>query len=262
MVAFTTFVQEATAMKRLLLGIIAGVALSACGDPEAVEITPWDVGENYTLAYKKGIYKSTLEIIEDTCTPSLKSIVDGAELWPPPYSMMPNGYGGPRSFEFRPYNIRSGGQGVLLGLPTKFGKVRRDDPYKVNLPSENNGFGNPFESYCKNLDGRDYSSVMTLRARAEDRAEVEIEDEWFGFVSCDYEEARRRHAWFPKEPCRERYKIIYTLVEELAKDCRDPYLGDTSVKRPINPQNPAPYPEAAYYPYYDRDDIVISCGSF
>jgi hypothetical protein len=269
MVAFTTFVQEATAMKRLLLGIVAGVALSACGDPEAVEITPWDVGENYTLAYKKGIYKAKLVILEDTCTPSLQSIVDGAINWPSPYTVAPVSQAG-YSFGTYAQNIRALRPTFVMRYPTRLNKVRPGDAVVQEVARFNLEAGE-LTRYCEGLDSRDYKSTTTFRVLSEDVFEFETDDRWLGFESCDAEEARRKHAWFPNEPCRERYKIVYTIDEEVDNIQRLDFgvpsclmsAGDIAATYiPVDPLNDNGFNESAYYRSWSRDGINVQCMDF
>lgn len=234
-------------------------ALIGCGDELLFERNKsWDIKEDYTVEFRHGIYKSSVEIIEDTCTPSLRQIIDTTPLWPPVYSAMPSlGYGS-HSFIFQIYNLRSAGFEDLYGLPTRMHKIREGDVYTTKYPEDYLGgyhFSNNFTSFCEGLDGRDYSSKRTIRSVSSDQFEIEIEDKWSGFVSCDHQRAMQKHVWFPRSVCEEHYKIVYTIEEDIPRSCRMDVSQTSLDLRPVDPNNP----EGSFYPYLPRETIEVVC---
>jgi hypothetical protein len=234
-----------------------------CGDIDLAEdVDPWDLSEGYTVEFKYGFYKSSVEIIEDTCTPSLKDILDTTTLWPPPYSIMSSGIISPGSFIFIPFNLRAGSINLLMGLPSRDGKIRDKDSMTDTTPSSFHPdyVQNDLSRYCVGLNAADYSSTVTIRSISAEKFEIETEDNWTGFNSCDHALAMRRHAWFPEKICKEKYKIIYKFHEEIPRSCTEAYLGGSSNRKPVNPQNTAPYPDASYYPSFTKEDIALNCN--
>lgn len=239
--------------------VFCSVFLMCCSDDLISEQDDlWDVSENYTIEFRHGIYKSSVEIIEDTCTPSLAKILDETDLWPPPYSPLPSAGYGP-NFVFEIYHLRSASTEGLYGLTTRFTKIREGDRITFNYPedyADGSYFSNNFTRFCEGIDGRDYSSKRTLRSISADQFEVEIQDEWYDTISCDHQSAIRKHLWFPRGKCKERYKIIYKIDEDIPRECLMDVSRPSTDLRPIDPSNS----EGSFYPYLPRETIEIACN--
>lgn len=235
------------------------IILNSCGDiTSSKDEDQWNVDENFTVEFRYGIYKSSLEIIEDTCTPSLKSIINSAPNWPPPYSAMPTNAN--RDFAVIIYHIRSGAEEDILALKTRHDKIRPNDSLSAKYPEDYDGYYFPsgFKQYCEGFDQRDYLSKRTVRSISAEKFEIEIEDEWIDFISCDYDQMRSRHRWAPKEKCKERYKIIYNIEDDIPRSCGISDPASSLLTCPVDSGNTAPYPEAAYYPCFTKEDIYFS----
>jgi hypothetical protein len=192
-----------------------------------------------------GLYKISVEIIEDGCTPSLKKIMEQHPQWPSPYT---NVSPRTRRVHFGFPEIRSGDYMSSYHLPLEEHGLFKHHEEVFRFPNSNsdyyyilnnNFYGRAsnllevkrkefhfaigpmvfFQEMCDGFSEDMYFMEMRMKGLSENKFEVVYNSNWDNFDKCDVSYARLLSDFFPRHICSESYRIVYEFAYEFDKPC-------------------------------------------
>lgn len=198
-----------------------------CSDHEDTE--PWDLEdpkvESVDFPMIQGKYHAEWEILEDGCEPSLASIMEQWDEWPPPTMGLVVSTGG-EATDYLPamwvhhYLMRHFGRGAFGETileedyspkeETLFEYIYPPDSELYDCPIGYDAYDANFQSEIKGVAIEEGMFSMTFRTT------------WQDYDDCDESTLEIRNEWIPTEVCTEAHRVTLTLQEpcEPVEECR------------------------------------------
>jgi hypothetical protein len=210
--------------------------IAACGG-DTIDATPppWDVPQ--PLPFKQGIYKVTLEIERDECTPSLKLIQELNSEWPSRHDLgrfyinLSNdiyfdaiiiGCTHPRTGAEIPETYTNmlylTGYNEQKTLNTIKNKIKHDSPPQTPLRQ----YSEQLYNQCiKSKQNNSFDETITTSYINDSEIEIAFNSTWTLQDACYDLDSSTGYslAIMPKTSCTEKYKLRYTLERECPRDC-------------------------------------------
>jgi len=204
--------------RNVFASLMIAVSCASCGEQKAVGA--WDTGDDGAAdpfaPIRQGTYSVSLTIERDECEPSLKSIVDSVDQWPPekaPLAIV-EGMNGRHFAKPSLYDLRLAG---LVPLSIEIGEHDRPQSLKpAQWPSTDFPLVQ-YATYCTSgseFEG-DYTSSVVVRPIDEGVFEASIARDYSSEVICPDEYFNWPFINRPQGPCSE----LYTLRFELDREC-------------------------------------------
>lgn len=186
---------------------------TACGAEDDLNTpnAPYDI-RDLSIA-RPGIYKTSVEIVEDNCTPSLKQLLDSRENFPPSSYLIYGGYLNAEresawGIRLRQFHMRPGNHHFI------FMPINELTCAGERCTGEFNWTDNGFPNRCVKIEN--WTAKVSID---KDRASVLNEIEWTP-LPCEIRPGTNGFNHTPQATCREKYWMHSDYEKQL--DCDHP----------------------------------------